>query len=452
MQVTETLADGLKREYRVVVPATDLETKVSARLDDLKGRVRINGFRPGKVPVSHLKRVYGRSVMAETIEETVRETNASIVSEHGFKLAREPKVTLPEAEAEVNAVVDGKADLSYSVAIEILPKIELADFSGIALEKLTATVTDEEVDAALNRLAEQSRPFEDKGEGAKAETGDKVTVSFTGSIDGKPFEGGTGEDIAVEIGSNSFIPGFEEQLVGIAVGETRTVKASFPENYLTRELAGKEASFEVTAKSIAAPGKVTVDDAFAKSLGMESVEKLNEALRERITREHAAESRRKVKRKLLDALDERHKFELPPTLVEEEFENVWRTVTSDLEAQKKTFADENTTEEAARAEYRGIAERRVRLGLVLSEIGAKNNIQVTDDEMNRTVMERARQFPGQEQRIWDYYRKSPEALASLRAPLYEEKVVDFLLELVKTSEKTVSREELYRDDEDEAKT
>jgi len=205
----------------------------------------------------------------------------------------------------------------------------------------------------------------------------------------------------------------------------------------------------VTAKSIAAPGKVTADDAFAKSLGMESLDKINEALRDRITREHAAESRRKVKRKLLDALDQRHKFELPPTLVEEEFENVWRTVTSDLEAQKKTFADENTTEEAARAEYRGIAERRVRLGLVLSEIGAKNNIQVTDDEMNRSVMERARQFPGQEQRIWDYYRKSPEALASLRAPLYEEKVVDFLLELVKSSEKTVSREELYRDDEEE---
>ena len=452
MQVTETLADGLKREYRVVVPASDLDAKVNARLEDLKGRVRINGFRPGKVPLGHLKRVYGRAVMAETIDETVRETNASIVSEHGFKLAKEPKVTVPEAEADVNAVVEGKADLSYSVAIEILPNIELADFSTISLEKLTAPVTDEEIDAALNRLAEQSRPFEDKGEGAKAATGDKVTVSFTGTIDGKPFEGGTGEDIAVDLGSNSFIPGFEEQLAGIAAGETRTVKATFPENYLSRELAGKEASFEVVAKSVAAPGSASVDDAFAKSLGIESLDKLKEALKERITREHAAESRRKVKRALLDALDERHRFELPPTLVEEEFDNVWRTVTSDLEAQKKTFADENTTEEAARAEYRGIAERRVRLGLVLSEIGAKNSIQVTDDEMSRAVMERARQFPGQEQRIWEYYRKSPEATASLRAPLYEEKVVDFLLELVKSTEKTVSREELYRDeDEDKEK-
>lgn len=450
MQVTETLAEGLKREYRVVVPASDLDAKVNARLDDLKGRVRINGFRPGKVPAAHLKRVYGRAVMAETIDEAVREANASIVSDHGYKLAKEPKVTLPEAEGDVNAVVEGKADLAYSVAIEILPKIELADFSTISLEKLTAEVTDEEVEAAVGKLAEQSRPFLPKGEGAKAEPGDKVTVSFKGTIDGKPFEGGTGEDIPVEIGSKSFIPGFEEQLAGIAAGETRTVTATFPQNYLTKDLAGKEAAFEVVAKSIEAPGTVTLDDDFAKSLGMESLDKLREALRERTTREHAAESRRKVKRALLDALDERHKFELPPTLVEEEFANVWRTVTSDLEAQKRTFADENTTEEAARAEYRAIAERRVRLGLVIAEIGARNEIKVTEDEMNRAVIERARQFPGQEQQIWDYYRKSPEAVASLRAPLYEEKVVDFLLELVKATEKTVSREELYREEEEKA--
>lgn len=450
MQVTETLADGLKREYRVVVPASDLDAKVQARLDNLKGTVRINGFRPGKVPVAHLKRVYGRAVMAETIEEAVREANASIVSDHGYKLAMEPKVTLPEAEGEVNAVVEGKADLAYSVAIEILPKIELADFSTIALEKLTAAVTDDEVEAAVGRIAEQNRPFLPRDEGAKAEPGDKVTVSFTGTIDGRPFEGGTGEDIAVELGSKSFIPGFEEQLAGVAAGETRTVTATFPPNYLTKELAGKEATFEVVAKSIAAPGTVTPDDDFAKSLGMESLAKLKDAVKDRIGREHAAESRRKVKRALLDALDERHKFDLPPTLVEEEFTNVWRTVTSDLESQNRTFADENTTEEAAKAEYRGIAERRVRLGLVIAEIGARNDIKVTDEEMSRAVVERARQFPGQEQQIWDYYRKSPEASASLRAPLYEEKVVDFLLELVKATEKTVSREELYRDDEDKA--
>ncbi|HEV3185381.1 MAG TPA: trigger factor [Xanthobacteraceae bacterium] len=450
MQVTETLADGLKREYRVVVPAADLDAKVNARLGELKDRVRINGFRPGKVPVEHLKRVYGKAVMAETIDEAVREANASIVSDHGYKLAMEPKVTLPEAEGDVKAVVEGKADLAYSVAIEILPKIELADFSTISLEKLTAEVSEEEVDAAIGRIVDANRPFVAKGEGAKAETGDKVTVSFKGTIDGQPFEGGTADDIAVELGSKSFIPGFEEQLAGIAAGEARTVTATFPENYLNKDLAGKTASFEVTAKSLDAPGTVTVDDAFATSLGMESLDKLKDAVKDRIIREHAAESRRKVKRALLDALDERHKFELPPTLVEEEFANVWRTVESDLKAQNRTFADENTTEEAARAEYRGIAERRVRLGLVIAEIGAKNDIKVNDDEINRAVVERARQFPGQEQQIWDYYRKSPEAVASLRAPLYEEKVVDFLLELVKATEKTVSREELYRDEDDKA--
>jgi trigger factor len=448
MQVTETLTDGLKREYRVVVPAADLDAKVNARLGELKDRVRINGFRPGKVPVEHLKRVYGKAVMAETIDEAVREANASIVSDHGYKLAMQPRVTMPEGEGEVKALVEGKADLAYSVAIEILPKIELADFSTIALEKLTAPATDAEVDEAIGKIVEANRPFVAKGEGAKAETGDKVTVSFKGTIDGQPFEGGTADDIAVEIGSKSFIPGFEEQLAGMAAGETRTVTATFPENYLNKELAGKAASFEVTAKSLDAPGTVTVDDAFAKSLGIESLDKLKDAVKDRITREHAAESRRKVKRSLLDALDERHKFELPPTLVEEEFGNVWRTVESDLKAQNRTFADENTTEEAARAEYRGIAERRVRLGLVIAEIGAKNDIKVNDDEINRAVVERARQFPGQEQQIWDYYRKSPEAVASLRAPLYEEKVVDFLLELVKSTEKTVSREELYRDEDD----
>lgn len=451
MQVTETLAEGLKREYRVVVPAVDLDAKVNAELDELKDTVTINGFRKGKVPLAHLKRLYGRGVMAKTIETAVREANASIVSDHGFKLAMEPKVTWPTEESEVARMIEGKADLAYSVAIEILPKIELADFQAIKLEKLVAAVTDRDIEEAVGRIAEQNRPFAAKGEGAQAATGDKVTVSFTGTIDGQPFEGGTGEDVAVEIGSKSFIPGFEEQLIGMAAGETRTVKAAFPKNYTAANLAGKEAVFEVLAKSIEAPGTVTVDDALATSLGMESLAKLRDAVKDRIAREHAGESRRRLKRALLDALDERHRFELPPTLVEDESANVWRTILADLEAQGRSFADEGTTEEAAKAEYRGIAERRVRLGLVVAEIGGRNELKVTDEEMTRAIVERARQFPGQEQRIWDYYRKNAEALASLRAPIYEEKVVDYLLELVKVTEREVSREELYRDDdEDEA--
>jgi trigger factor len=449
MQVTQTLSEGLKREFRVVVPANDLDSKVNTRLDELKDTVRINGFRPGKVPVGHLKRLYGRSVMAETIEATVRDTNAKIVSDNNLRLAMEPQVKLPTEEDAIKAVVEGKADLDYSVAMEVLPKIELADFKDIKLERLTAEVADAEIDEAIKVISDQNRPFLPKVEGAAAESGDKVTISFTGTIDGAPFEGGAGEDIAVMIGSNTFIPGFEEQLIGIKAGENRIVKSSFPPNYLKADLAGKEAAFDVTAKSLDAPGAITIDDAFAKQLGMDSIAKLRDAVKDRIAREHAGASRNRLKRQLLDALDERHKFELPPTLVTQEFDNVWQTVENDLKQQGRSFADEGTNEEEARAEYHKIAERRVRLGLVIAEIGDKNQIKVTDEEVQRAVVERARQFPGQEQQVWEYYRNNPQAIASLRAPIYEEKVVDFLIELTKVTEKKVTREELYKEDDED---
>ncbi|HZD88511.1 MAG TPA: trigger factor [Pseudolabrys sp.] len=450
MQVTETLSEGLKREFRVVVPASELETKVNTRLDDLKGKVRINGFRPGKVPVSHLKRMYGRAAMAEVIEEAVRDANSQIVSERGYKLAADPKVNLPEEKDAIEKVIAGDSDLDYTVAVEIVPPIELANFKDIALTRPTAEVTDAEIDEALQRIADQNKPFAAKPEGAKAEEGDRVTVKFAGKIDGELFEGGSGDDMPVLIGSNSFIPGFEEQLVGIGAGETRTLKVKFPEHYQAENLAGKDAEFEVTAKSIEAPGSVTVDDEFAKSLGLESLAKLRDAVKDRMVQEHQGMSRQKVKRQLLDELDKRHKFEPPPSLVEEEFDRVWKSVLQELETEKKTFADENTTEEKAKEEYRRISERRVRLGLVLAEIGEKNNITVTEDELNRALMEHVRQFPGQEQRVWDYYRQNPQAVAGLRAPIFEEKVVDFLLELAQVTEKPVSREELYKQDEEEA--
>jgi len=450
MQVTETLSDGLKREYKVVVPASELDAKVNVRLDELKDRVRINGFRPGKVPVSHLKRVYGRSAMAEVIEATVRDTNNQIVSERGYRLAAEPKVTLPTEEGAVEELIAGKTDLSYTMAVEIVPAIELANFKDIKLTRLTAEVTDAEIDEGIAAIAEQNRPYAAKAAGEKAAKDDRVTVGFTGSIDGKPFEGGTGEDIAVLIGSNTFIPGFEDQLVGMTAGETRNVKVAFPKNYANDALAGKDAEFVVTAKSVEAPGKTTIDDEFAKGLGLESLAKLREIVKERTTREHANASRQKIKRALLDELDARHKFDPPPSLVEEEFNRVWQSVLSELQSEKKTFADEDTTEEKAKAEYQAIAARRVRLGLVLAEIGEKNKIAVTDDELNRAVMEQARQFAGQEQRVWDYYRQNPQALAGLRAPIYEEKVVDFLLELAQLSEKKVSREELFKQDDSAA--
>ena len=447
MQVTETLSEGLKREYKVVVPAAELDAKVNQRLDDLKGRVRINGFRPGKVPVAHLKRMYGRSAMAEVIEATVRDANNQIVSERGFKLAADPKVTLPTEESAITQLIDGKSDLNYTMALEIVPPITLGDFKTIKLTKLTADVAETEVEEGIKNIADQNRPYTPRPQGEKATKDDRITISFAGTIDGKPFEGGTGDDAVVLIGSNTFIPGFEDQLIGVTTGETRALKVTFPAHYMKEDLAGKDAEFDVTAKSVEAPGTVTIDDEFAKVLGLESLEKLRDAVKDRITREHASMSRQKIKRALLDELDKMHKFDPPPTLVEEEFDRVWKSVLQELENERKTFADENTTEEKAKAEYRAIAERRVRLGLVLAEIGEKNNITVTDDELSRAVMDRARQFAGQEQRVWDYYRQNPQAIAALRAPIFEEKVVDFLLELASVKDSKVSRDELYKDDE-----
>lgn len=448
MQVTETLSEGLKREFRVVVPASELETKVNQRLDELKGRVNINGFRPGKVPVSHLKRVYGRSAMAEVIEATMRDANNQIVGEKGYKLAAEPTITMPEEKEAIESLFAGQTDLDYKIAVEIVPAITLADFKTIKLTRLTADVPDSEIDDALGRIAEQNKAYTPKAEGAKAEQGDRVVISFVGTIDGVAFDGGTGDDTPIVIGSKTFIPGFEDQMVGIGVGETRTVKVKFPDNYGSAKLAGKDAEFSVTAKAIEAASPVTLDDEFAKGLGMESMEKLRDAVKDRIGRDHAAMSRQRVKRQLLDELDKAHKFEPPPSLVEDEFTRVWKSVTDEMEQQKKTFADEDTTEEKAKEEYRAIAERRVRLGLVLAEIGEKNQINVTEEELNRAVVESLRQFPGQEKEVWDYYQKTPQAVANLRAPLFEEKVVDFLLELAQVTDKKVPREELFKEDED----
>ncbi|MGE5158405.1 MAG: trigger factor [Gemmatimonas sp.] len=450
MQVTETLTEGLKHEFKISVPASDLDAKADAKLVDLKDKVRINGFRPGKVPVSHLKKVYGRSVMAETIDQTIRDTNSQIFTERGFRLATEPKITMPTEKNEVDDLLAGKSDLNYTVAIEVVPAIQLADFNSFKLEKPVAEVTDADIDEAIKRIADQNRSYAEKGEGAKADSGDRVTISFKGTIDGKPFEGGTGENIHVVIGSNSFIPGFEEQLTGIAAGETRTLKVSFPKNYGNATLAGQPAEFETTATAVEAPQPVEINDEFAKTLGLESLDKLKEAMRERLASEFAAATRQRVKRALLDRLDEAHKFEVPPSLVDEEFNLMWNSIRAEMDSSGKTFADENTTEEAAKEEYRRIADRRVRLGLVLSEIGEKNKISVTDDEVGRAVIERARQVPGREKEIWDYYRNNAHALAQLRAPIYEDKVVDFILELASVTEKKVSREELFKDEDEKS--
>ncbi|MFB9267857.1 trigger factor [Bradyrhizobium erythrophlei] len=449
MQVTETLNEGLKHEFKVSVPVSDLDAKADAKLVDLKDKVRLNGFRPGKVPVSHLKKVYGRSVMAETIDQTIRDTNTQIFTDRGFRLATEPKITMPTEQKEVEELLSGKTDLTYTVAIEVVPQIQLADFKTFAVEKPVVDVSDADVHDSLKRIADGSRPYNAKDEGAKAEKGDRVTINFKGTINGEAFDGGTGEGIQVVIGAGQFIPGFEDQLIGIGANETRTLKVGFPTNYLNANLAGKPAEFETTATQIEAPGEVKIDDDFAKTLGLESLDKLKELARERLVAEFAGATRQRVKRALLDRLDENHKFEAPPSLVAEEFNLMWNSIKAEMDSSGKTFADENTTEEAAKAEYHTIADRRVRLGLVLSEIGEKNKITVTDDEVSRAVIDRARQMPGREKEVWDYYRNNAQALAQLRAPIYEDKVVDFILELANVTEKKVTKEELFKDEDGE---
>ncbi|MGA0595299.1 trigger factor [Enterovirga sp. CN4-39] len=450
MQVTETRSEGLRREFKVTLPATELEQRLTSELSTLKDRVRINGFRPGKVPLAHLRRLYGRSVMADVVQNAVNEANRKIIQDNNLKLALEPKVDMASDQAEVEKALDAKGDLDFTVAVEVLPTFELADLSDVTLKKVVAPVTDEELDTALQRMAAQNRSFSDKGEGAEAANGDRVVVDFVGRIDGEAFQGGTANDITVELGSGSFIPGFEEQLVGAKAGETRTVNVTFPENYGSAELAGKAAEFEVNVKEVQAPGEVTVDEEFAKAFGMESLEKLRDAVRSAIQRDFDAQSRRKVKKELLDALDKKYSFELPVGLVEQEFAAVWSQVEADLKNNNRTFADEGTTEEEARAEYRRIAERRVRLGLVLAQVGSSADIQVTDEEVDRALVERVRQYPGQERQVWEYFQKNPAAKAELRAPILEEKTVDHLLERVNVVEEQVSREELFRD-EDETK-
>jgi trigger factor len=446
MQVTETLSQGLKREFKVVLPATELEERLNSELTTLKDRVQIKGFRPGKVPVGHLRRVYGRSVMADVLQSAVNEANRKIVEDNNLKLANEPQIQFPESQEEVEKAMEAKGDLAFTVALEVLPVFELADLSDVKVKKPVAEVTDAEITESLERMAKQNRSFEPK-EGAAAE-GDRVVVDFVGRIDGTEFEGGKGEDIRVELGSNTFIPGFEDQLLGLKAGDTKLVKVTFPVNYMAAHLAGKDAEFDVTVKEVEAPGELKIDDEMAKGFGMESLDKLKDAIRDAIKRDFDAQSRRKVKKDLLDSLDAKYSFELPPTLVEQEFTAVWSQVVGDMKSNNRTFEDEDTTEDEAKAEYRKIAERRVRLGLVLAQIGEKSDIKISDDEVTQALIERVRQYPGQERQVWEFYQKNPQALAEIRAPLFEEKVVDQILSQVKVDEETVSKDALFSDEEE----
>ncbi|MCB1419517.1 MAG: trigger factor [Notoacmeibacter sp.] len=447
MQVTETLNEGLKREIKVVVPAADMESRLKDRLADASSKARINGFRPGKVPVAHLRKMYGKSMMAEIVNEILSESTRSILADRGEKAAMQPEIDMTEDEAEANKILEGGADFAFSLAYEVIPSFEIQDASSIAVTRQVVQISDEEVEEQVRQIADSARSYETKK--GKAANGDRVTIDYFGKLDGVAFDGGTDSDANLVLGSNRFIPGFEEQLVGVKAGDVKTITVTFPEEYQAAHLAGKEATFDITVKEVAAPGELEINDELAQKLGLESADRLRQIVREQIESQYGNATRQKVKRQILDALDEAYKFEAPSKLVAAEFENIWRTVMGDLERAGKTFADEDTTEDEARDEYQKLAERRVRLGLVLSEIGEKAGVTVGEEEIQRAVYEQIRQYPGQEQQIYDYFRQNPEAINAIRAPLFEEKVVDHLLTEIKVTDQPVSKEELLADDEED---
>ena len=449
MQVTETINEGLKRKLSLVIPKADLSSRLDARLDELKGQANIKGFRPGKVPATYLRKVYGKSAMAEVMQDAINTQVSEALTSRSERAAAQPKVDLPDDQTVLNKVLDGEADLAFDVSYEVLPAVELMDFSTLKLDRPVVEISEADIDKEVERVFRQNRGYEPKSDEGVVETGDNLGLTFEGKIDGKPFAGGSSDHAHLVVGAGDFIPGFEEQLIGMKKGETRTIQVTFPADYNRAELQGKTAQFDVTVLHVDAPQAGELNDEFAKKLGVEDVAALRTAVREQMTAALASMSRQAVKRQILDALDETHKFAVPEQLVDAEFDTIWQRVKHEVEQHGKSFEDEGTTEAEATEQYRKIAERRVRLGLVVAEIGNINKIEVTEEEHQQALIAEVRRFPGQEQQVYDYYRQNAQALAGLRAPVFENKVVDYVASLATQTDKPMSREELGKIIQDE---
>ncbi|WP_323990856.1 trigger factor [Nguyenibacter sp. L1] len=436
MQVTETLSEGLKRGFTVTVPAGELESKRAARLKELGQSMNLPGFRPGKVPLSIVKQRYGTAVQGEVLEQAVGDATRALLEERGLRPAMQPRVDL------VSGAEPGAADLEFKVEMELLPEIAQPDLSDLALTRLKATPDAETIDKALKDIAGRQRSFETIDEVRPAAQGDVVVVDFVGKVDGEAFEGGTAEDVNVEIGGAGFIPGFAEQIEGMTPGEEKTIAVTFPADYSAAELAGKDATFDIKAKGLKRPVDVAIDDEMAKKIGFEGLEQVREAITRQVEQEYAQLSRLRIKRDLLDALAGKTDFEAPQGMVEAEFAQIWQRVEADRKAGELDEEDKEKDEETLRSDYRKIAERRVKLGLLLAEIGRLNAITVTQDEMMQAIRAEAMRYPGQEQAVFEFFRKNPQATESLRGPIFENKVVDYVIELAKVEEKDVTPEEL----------
>jgi trigger factor len=445
MQVTETVNESLSRSYSIRVPVAELSALLEARIAEIGPTLRLKGFRPGKVPASHVRKVYGKALMGEVIEKTLSETSQKILEDNRLRVASQPDL---RPSSDMEEVLAGHEDLTYALDVEVMPEFEPAAIAELSLTRLVYQPTDAEVDEAVAEVATQNRTYDAKsGKQVKAEDGDQVVIDFVGRIDGKAFEGGAAEDAQLILGSNRFIPGFEAQLVGAKPGAETTIKVKFPDDYQVETLRGQDAEFEVKVKEVRAPKDSKADDALAVSLGLSDLSALKEAVRANLEGEYQAASRFKLKRALLDALDSRHDIPLPARMVEAEFDAIWKQVQADEEKSGRAPEDEGKSEETLQGEYRRIAERRVRLGLVLAEIGRRENIVVSDQELNEAMRAEARRYGDMAQQMFDYLRNTPQAQAAMRAPIYEEKVVDLILAKAKLADKTVSKEKLLEEDE-----
>ena len=446
MQVVEKSNEGLSRVIAVTIPVAELNQKLDAKLKEVAPQMKLKGFRPGKVPVAHVKKTFGRDFMGEIVNEALNTSSQKALDDAKVRPAAPAEMKLT---SDMEKVIAGQEDLAYEMALEVMPDFTPTDIKKLKLARPTYEATDADLDEALTELAGQAKSYEDKkGKTVKAAEGDEVTIDFLGKLDGEPFEGGAAEDAQLVIGSGRFIPGFEEQLKGAKVGEDKVLNVTFPADYQAAHLAGKAVTFDVKVKAIKAEAPAVIDEDFAKRIGIESLDKLKELLRTNLNQQYTGAARFKLKRALLDALDKAHDFPLPPKMVEAEFDGIWQQVQADKEAGRLPEEDAKKSEKKLKEEYQKIAERRVRLGLVLAEIGRANNVQVTEQELNNAIMNEARNYPGQERQVLDFYRQNPNAAAQMRAPIYEEKVCDLIFDTAKVTDTPITKEELLKEDDD----
>jgi len=443
MQVEEIKIEGLRREFKVAVDAAEIEDKINYRLTEYAKTVKMPGFRPGKVPVSLLRKRFGDSVRGEILEQAVNDTSTQTLTERGLRPAGQPKI-------EVTSFEDG-GNLEYTMEFDIIPEIEPCDFSKISLERLVVGVDEKEIDEALERLADMHKSSEPISGSRKSKKGDIAVIDFVGKVGGEEFTGGSAEDYNLELGSGSFIPGFEDQVIGAKAGDKIEVNVKFPEEYGAEDLAGKDAVFDVTVKELRETTPAVIDDELATKFGKENLKQLREAIEEERQREFKEVARMRLKRALLDELSSAHDFEIPESLATEEFDSIWQQYEQQRDSGELDDDDKAKSDDEHKADFREISERRVRLGLLLSEVGRLNDIQIGQDEINQRLFQEAQRYQGQEQQVLEFYRGNPQAMQSLTAPLYEDKVVDFILELAKIEDRTVSMEELLAEPEEPKK-